>query len=214
LPEKEKTLFEETNAGAIADFLKRIDIVDEQSGLECKCCGEPTIEFYEKDRLMAMVGVHHGRSLRWSAGWPGDGLMADAFAEYVCDWLAQHDIREPRKERGPIPELKAAINRRRTMVALKGIGGDAARDALRKCFAGQIKVRSIPAGEEDEPGGAVVYTGRDGEFSQDVSDAACAALVLAEMGDREILPELRKRAAGAAGEEKAILEKALGKFPQ
>jgi hypothetical protein len=86
----EKTLFELPDAVAIRDFANLIQIDEEGSGFHCLCCGDPSFEFYQEDRLIATLGFHHGRSLRWPGHWPGDGLLTPECGERLPAWFAQH----------------------------------------------------------------------------------------------------------------------------
>lgn len=97
--DNEKTLFEEKDAEKIKVVLSRFAVDEKKSNFACGCCGEPTFEFYRGAVLVASVGMHHGRSVRWPGGWPADGLLTDASAEFLCDWLAEHGVEGPRKER-------------------------------------------------------------------------------------------------------------------
>jgi len=56
------------------------------------CCGEPSIEFYQKDKLLLTLGYHHGRSLRWPEGWPGDALLTAPGADALRNWLVEHRV--------------------------------------------------------------------------------------------------------------------------
>jgi hypothetical protein len=59
----------------------------------------PTLEFYRGEALLAMIGVHHGRSLRWADGtWEGDVLLTEESADHLTQWLAENNVREPLEE--------------------------------------------------------------------------------------------------------------------
>ncbi len=98
--EEEKTLAEITNPQEIERFLKAIDIDGWRSGGVCLCCGDPTFEFYAGDRLLAMIGYHHGERLRWASGkWAGDGQLTAASRNLLISWLSQHGVDGPRQAR-------------------------------------------------------------------------------------------------------------------
>ncbi len=64
------------------------------------CCGDPTFEFYAGDRLLAMVGYHHTKRLRWADGkWRGDGQLTAASRGFIISWLSQHGVDGPRRAR-------------------------------------------------------------------------------------------------------------------
>lgn len=97
---EEKTLAEITEPTEIEKLLKGLDIDEAGSGGYCRCCGDPTLEFYAGDRLLAMVGYHHGERLRWAGGqWAGDAELTDRSLAFVISWLAQHGVEGPRQVR-------------------------------------------------------------------------------------------------------------------
>jgi hypothetical protein len=96
--EEEKTLFEISDPTVIGRVVSEIRIDVKGSGFHCLCCGHPTFEFYKGDLLLAMVGLHHGRSLRWIEGWAGDALLTSASAEFLLHFLAEHGVSEPLEE--------------------------------------------------------------------------------------------------------------------
>lgn len=110
---EEKTLFEVADVNEIGRVVKLIEIEDASSGVRCMCCGEPTFEFYQAEKLIAAVGFHHGQLLRWSEGWKGDGVLTAGSAERLCRWLAEHDVRGPLEEWQGERRREAAAERRR-----------------------------------------------------------------------------------------------------
>ncbi len=60
-----------------------------------------------------------------------------------------------------------------------------------------------------EPGGWAVLDGRMGGISEDCSDEAYAALILARLGDRESLPQIEKLMEKSNGEDKKVFGEAL-----
>jgi len=92
----EYTLCELAGAGRVSDFVKHLKFSGFGGG--CKCCGEPTFEFYRGKELLAMVSLHHGVRLRWREGWPGDGYLTDRSRDWLVNWLADRGIDEPKEE--------------------------------------------------------------------------------------------------------------------
>lgn len=89
-----------TESGTRTHPLKQALARATRSGFDCRCCGNPTIEFYSSQELVASLGVHHGLSLRWADGsWNGDSLLTDESAEFACRWLAKRGVRGPQEER-------------------------------------------------------------------------------------------------------------------
>jgi hypothetical protein len=98
VPEEEKTLAEVTDPQEIERFLKTIDIDEAQSRGVCMCCGNPTFEFYAGERLLAMAGYHHQKSLRWAGGeWGADGELTAQSRDSLLSWLTQHGVDGPRQ---------------------------------------------------------------------------------------------------------------------
>lgn len=107
-PAEEKTLFEVNGVEKVASLLGIIQLAEQQGYGRCTCCGEPSLEFYRGDELVATLGFHHGHSLRWSEGiWPGDAVMTNQSAMGLCEFLAKHG------HEGPLEELNEALGRAR-----------------------------------------------------------------------------------------------------
>jgi hypothetical protein len=98
-PAVEKVLVEMHEAAAIAGLIHQIAIDDRESGDECKCCGNPTLEFYRQEKLVASLSLHHGRILRWPGGrWRGDGQLTRESATFLTQWLAARGVPWPQRE--------------------------------------------------------------------------------------------------------------------
>ena len=110
---EEKTIYETQEAALIAEVAAHFQVADSSSGGHCMCCGDPTFEFYRSGELVATLGFHHGRSLRWADGvWPGDGMLLNDSARFLIDWLASHGYRGPKNEyEEQILQQKAAERR-------------------------------------------------------------------------------------------------------
>lgn len=89
--EYERTLFQIEDTNEVRDLLPLLRIDEAASGGYCMCCGGLTLEFYREQTLLAALGMHHGKALRWS-GWPGDGALADRTS--LCAWLTRHGVRD------------------------------------------------------------------------------------------------------------------------
>ncbi len=85
----EVTLFEITGASDVAGVVANLKINSSHSGFHCMCCGNPTFEFYRDESLVAAVGFHHGKSLRWQ-DWRGDGLLQAGSASYLESLMKKH----------------------------------------------------------------------------------------------------------------------------
>jgi hypothetical protein len=106
---REKTLWELADAAKIRELAALIHIDEAQSGFECMCCGEPSFEFYQGDHLIATLGFHHGRSLRWLGEWPGDGMLTPETRDKLPKWFAEHGFDALQKAREA-----AAVQREQT----------------------------------------------------------------------------------------------------
>jgi hypothetical protein len=90
-------------ADKVQELFALIDIDDANSGFHCMCDGEYWVHVYKGDEKVLTLGYHHGRSLRWHAGWwYEDGLLTTAAQEALprwfekngCAWLQQLRERE------------------------------------------------------------------------------------------------------------------------
>ncbi len=93
--EKEKTLVDVRDAVIVGDLIRRIKVNTDKRIFFCMCCGNPTFEFYQDDKLIVALGVHHGKSLRWLGGkWKGDGMLTKDSADFLVKWLAGHGVKD------------------------------------------------------------------------------------------------------------------------
>lgn len=128
--QRERTLFESAQPEDLKQIIAGIQLHEDYGGFACGCCGEPSIEFYDEHGLTATLGFHHGRSLRWPGGWPGDAALTRDSANFLIDWLAEHGATGPRDDRKrAIEEVQA--RRRKGEQALVGMP-PALAAALRK----------------------------------------------------------------------------------
>jgi hypothetical protein len=69
--------------------------IDGPSG-HCMCFGGPTLEMLSGDQSrLALIGIHHGESLRWHR-WKSDAALHDG--RLLVDWLAQRGVDGPMHE--------------------------------------------------------------------------------------------------------------------
>jgi Leucine-rich repeat (LRR) protein len=108
----ESTLFETQDVAEINQLLGGIQIVEDRSGFHCMCCGDPSLEFFEGDKLLLTLGFHHGQGLRWVDGWPGDAALSPESAAFIVDWLARRNVRGPTEERQAQREQELARERK------------------------------------------------------------------------------------------------------
>ena len=61
--------------------------------------GDFQLYFHEGNKLVATLGLHQGRFLRWHRGrWPGDAELSIPAARILCDLLASTGQEQPRKD--------------------------------------------------------------------------------------------------------------------
>lgn len=93
---EEKVLVEIDDPNEIADVVAHILIKDDASRGACGCCGNPTLEFYIKQKLTVSLSVHHKKSLRWLDGkWDGDGILTPESSAYLVGWLSKKGVEIP-----------------------------------------------------------------------------------------------------------------------
>lgn len=128
----EETLFQTTDQTLIGKVVTGIRLDEQESGFHCLCCGRPTFEFYKGDVLVAMIGFHHGSSLRWSEGWSADALLTEASAEFLLHFLADHGVPGPFEER---LEMQQSSNR---VARIEKIRGERYRAVMSETLAAAV----------------------------------------------------------------------------
>ena len=97
-PAEERTLLTVTDAAEIRKVADCFKIPPPPRDLiRCRCCGDPTLEFFKGDTLLVAIGLHHGVLIRSEA--VGDEELTLPSAEALCRWLADHGIPEPEESR-------------------------------------------------------------------------------------------------------------------
>jgi hypothetical protein len=90
-----KILLETDVPNDIALLCDALKIVERPSW-HCMCYGGPTLELLTANRSqLALLGVHHGFSIRWDH-WKDDAVLADG--HLLLEWLAQRGVNEPLRE--------------------------------------------------------------------------------------------------------------------
>lgn len=65
----------------------------------CACRGDPELRFFQGDRLLAHLSLHHGKSLRWLDGsWSGDTTLTQVSAASIAAWLHGQGLPASREE--------------------------------------------------------------------------------------------------------------------
>jgi hypothetical protein len=96
--EDERTLLTMKDPAEVRKVADCLRIVPRQGEvIRCRCCGDPTLEFFRGDELVVAVGLHHGLLIR--SKMIGDEELAAASAQDLCRWLADRGIPEPEASR-------------------------------------------------------------------------------------------------------------------
>lgn len=97
----------------IAELRECLRIGD--TGFHCMCSGSEAIEISDQEGVRAVLGLHHGQSIRWVPEWTSDAMLADGLR--LMRWLSAHGVD------GPLGEHEAAVERsnqsRRAFLAWK-----------------------------------------------------------------------------------------------
>ena len=97
-PADRQLLAETTAHPELKSLQAALQIVDGDKNrcFHCMCCGDPTLEFIAADETrLALISIHHGRSVRWDA-WQSDAKLVDGLA--LMKWLADCGVDGPIKE--------------------------------------------------------------------------------------------------------------------
>jgi hypothetical protein len=88
-----EVLLEVSDPGALSTLSECLMIIEDENAFgHCMCFGEQALELYAGPHLVAMIGLHHGRSIRWDA-WKHDALLEDGHRLLV--WLADRGVTSP-----------------------------------------------------------------------------------------------------------------------
>ena len=99
MPLGTSVLAEVDDAAAITG-LQRALAINEDPGTfgHCMCYGSMGIECYGPDSRLAILGVHHGLSIRWSA-WRDDAELLHP--PELAAWFRSNHLPVPREPGGP-----------------------------------------------------------------------------------------------------------------
>lgn len=105
-PESSPIMVHTIDPAAIQKLKECLTIVEDPSTFNhCSCLGGPTIELYANQELLACIGIHHGKAIRWKA-WHDDAQLVAG--DQLTQWLISQDI-------GP-KQLQAIYDRRNHFV--------------------------------------------------------------------------------------------------
>jgi hypothetical protein len=95
-PLSKNILLDSRSAATIAE-LKQALLIDEdpESLGRDMCYGDPTLELMSGKRVLAVLGFHHGRSIRWDKSWKFDASLQDG--RRLVEWFAANGIEGPKQ---------------------------------------------------------------------------------------------------------------------
>jgi hypothetical protein len=89
-------LLEVSDPSSIASLRDTLAIIEDPDTFgHCMCLGNPTLQLYAGQDVVATIGMHHGVAVRWSA-WKHDAHLRDGRG--LREWLADRGVLGPRKE--------------------------------------------------------------------------------------------------------------------
>ena len=88
-----EVLIDENDPQEVIALRECLTIVEDESTFgHCSCLGDNALELYAGDHLIATIGLHHGRSIRWGV-WRYDALLVDG--ERLLAWMAERGATAP-----------------------------------------------------------------------------------------------------------------------
>ncbi|MBV9122902.1 MAG: hypothetical protein JO112_06075 [Planctomycetes bacterium] len=93
---EQKVLLDTSDPLSLIAFRNCLAIVEDPDTFgHCMCCGDPHLQLYAGDRLLATLGYHHGFAIRWDA-WKHDAVLKEP--DRLLDWMTAHGVHGPRGE--------------------------------------------------------------------------------------------------------------------
>jgi len=89
------------NADLVRDVIRHIQIINPKGEgySHCLCYRNPHFDFYENDKFLLSLSLHHGTKFRWKEGkWKGDAYLSSESSEFLVKWLTDLGIDELKKE--------------------------------------------------------------------------------------------------------------------
>ena len=91
-----RTLLDTSDPASLASFRGCFAIVEDPETFgHCMCFGDPHLELYVGDEIVARIGYHHGVAIRWDA-WKHDAWLKEP--DRLLDWMSAHGVDGPRRE--------------------------------------------------------------------------------------------------------------------
>ncbi len=90
-----RVLLDTNNEDDLRGLRECLRISDGAAGAgHCMCIGSQAIELFSEGRTLAVLSLHHARSLRWDA-WAHDAQLVEA--ERLVSWLEAHGVADPKR---------------------------------------------------------------------------------------------------------------------
>lgn len=90
-PLEQPAVLRSRNQSEVAELIELVRVADVLDG-HCMCLGSSVIEFLAAGDRVAIVGLHHGQSIRW-AGWSCDARLLNGVD--LLNWLAARGYQAP-----------------------------------------------------------------------------------------------------------------------
>ena len=74
----------------IDELLRHIEIVESDDFFHCMCIGSLLVQFVTTEGLVATLGLHHGKAIRWDDAWDSDAQLYDGWG--LARWLARQGV--------------------------------------------------------------------------------------------------------------------------
>jgi hypothetical protein len=94
VPEHEAVLFETRDPVQITDFLNRITFAPSLMGFSCACYGDMVFEFYDGDKRIRSLALHHGVTVTIENHSYGDYDLTAKSITSLANWLNARDIQK------------------------------------------------------------------------------------------------------------------------
>jgi hypothetical protein len=90
-PDTDVVRFETTDTNVIAQVLSGLQAKIE-TGIQCRCCGSPTVYFCKGEHVLAAVSMHHRVTVRWHGGGHSDVKPTSQSMSFLLAFFKEHGV--------------------------------------------------------------------------------------------------------------------------